>query len=381
MKILTTLLLLLSFTAFLKAQCAPAMDDGKFSQIHAAVSNIQDNNDRTIRDITASNCLTSNQIGLFSILYRQEIEQYNYLLFAKYYSSDPQNYSNLSNRLQNQGLRQQFLAAIAPPPPAQLEPAPVHPQPPVVQLPPPTIPTPLQPIAAPVPHSSLEGYRGRVGCNHPMDAISFEVIKRTLEAESFDNKKLSLFKQLTSGKCMSVAQLKILGAEFRFESSKLDVIKLAMLSTHDLDNFLELDEDFSYASSKSDLSNYFAKNVDRFVTKNAVRNEKEIKMMQGYSGRGCDVPMGSTEYDLVEKLATAESFDSKRTTAVKNAVGSRCLSTEQVEKIAKTFTHDSYLLEFLKYAYTKTFDLDNFGAMESLFSFDSYKRDFKAILK
>lgn len=383
MKILSTLFLSLSFTALLKAQCAPAMDDGKFSQIHAAVANVQDNKDQTIRDVTASNCLTSNQIGLLSTLYSQENERYNYLLFGRFYSSDPQNYGNLSNRLQDQGLRQQFLAAIAPAPPAQVLPPPTVPEQPQVALPLPTVPTPPQaPEVAPAPHSPLEGYRGRIGCSYPMDATSFAAIKKTLDAESFDSKKLSLFKQLTNGKCMSVAQLKLLLDGFGFESSKLDAAKSALGSTHDLDNFLALDAGFVHSSSKSDLSNHFAKNAERLTTKNAYRNEKEIKMMQGYSGRrGCELPMGTSEYDLVQKLAVAESFDAKRTAAVKNAVGNRCLSAEQVEKIAKMFTHDSYRLEFLKYAYTKTFDLDNFGAMESLFSFDSYKRDFRAILK
>ena len=408
MKFLSTLLMVFVCRGFLQAQCTEPMNDNNFSQIHAAVAGMQQGKEQAIRDISSTNCLTSGQIGLFTGLIAGDQARYDYLIFAKPFCSDPQYYSNLGNNIQNLVLRQQFQQQIAPPVVQPLNPQhipnhsnnalaiqqPQQQSQPQLQInesrPQPIIvPSPIQPVvqniqqAQPIYyHSPISGYNGRIGCATPMDEASFISIFNTLEKESFDNKKLERFKQLISGKCVSADQLDKLLASFDFENNKLTAARYALASTHDLDNYLKVKEDFTFGTNQKDLENHFNSNAAQYVSKAAYLKPAETQAASAYTGRrGCNLPMGGIEFANVYKSARNESIDAKRVQLISNSVGARCMSVDQVEQLSKLFSFDNYKLDFMKYAYPKTYDIDNFNRLESLFSFDSYKKDFRAILK
>jgi len=82
-------------------------------------------------------------------------------------------------------------------------------------------------------------------------------IKKSINAASFDNTKVTTAKQILSAKkCFTVTQIKEILVLFSFESSKLEVAKYAFDFCIDKSNYYQVNDVFSFSSSKDDLSNY-----------------------------------------------------------------------------------------------------------------------------
>jgi len=82
-------------------------------------------------------------------------------------------------------------------------------------------------------------------------------IKKSINAASFDNTKITTAKQiLAAKKCFTVAQIKEILQLFSFESSKLEVAKYAYDYCVDKSNYYQVNDVFSFSSSKDDLNKY-----------------------------------------------------------------------------------------------------------------------------
>jgi hypothetical protein len=396
MKFLFSIGLSLFLFLQLNAQCGTALPDDIFSQLHAAVAGLQSGREQTAKDISSSNCLSSNQIGLFTALLANDQEKYNYLTFAKPYCADPKNYINLASHISDARLKKMFQNSVVEQntqnlnqqstvlptqPELQVQPVQTTVQTQNIQTQPVqnqaltiTAPAQLQPQS--VMHSPIKGYSGRVGCENIISDEAFWALEQNLNKQSFESDKISLLKQQLSAYCISTAQLSRVLKMFVHESNKIDAAKFALAYVHDLDNFPNLSGEFGFKSSQQELLNYFNSNSAKFTKKTAV---SESSNYQGT--KGCNAAMSSSEFTNLLKAAKLETFDSKRTETINNSLSQNCLSVDQIEKLAQLYSFDNHKLDFLKIAYGKTFDKDNFGKLESLFSFDSYKRDFNNIMK
>lgn len=389
-----------SFSLFLfsqlAAQCTNALPDDIFSQLHAAVAGLQTGREQTVKDINSNNCLSTNQIGLFAALLSNDQEKYNYLTFAKPFCADPKNYLGLATHINDirlnkmfqdnmaeqnaQSLNQQGTVlqtqAVSPAQPVQ-----TNNQTQIIQTQTvkssstisSTVPVQVQP--QPVLHSPIKGYSGRVGCEITAGDENFASIEQSLSKQSFESDKLSLLKRELPSFCISSAQLRRVLKMFVHESNKLEAAKVGLSYIHDLDNYPSLQDEFTFKSNQQDLLNYFINNAAKLTKKAAVQEKNN------YNGnKGCQQEMSMIEFANLYKTAKNESFDNKRTEIIGKIVDKNCLSVDQTEKLAQLYSFDNYKLDFLKFAYSKTFDLDNFRRLESLFSFDSYKSDFNKIM-
>lgn len=395
MKFLFSATFAILFLSQLNAQCATALPDDIFSQLHAAVAGLQSGREQTAKDISSSNCLSSNQIGLFTALLANDQEKYNYLTFAKSYCADPQNYINLATHINDARLKKMFQNSITeqntqnqnqnntnPPVRTEFTAEPVQLNQATQTLNLQTVNTNISTIptqqlqAQPVIHSPLQGYNGRVGCENLTTDAVFWNLEQKLEKQSFESDKLSLIKQQLPSYCISTAQLKRLLKMFVHESNKIDAAKFSLAYVHDLDNYPNLSEEFGFKSSQQELLNYFNSNSGKFTRKSAF-----VESSNYLGPKGCNAAMSQAEFANLLKAAKLESFESKRTEIINSGLGKNCLSVDQIEKLAQLYSFDNHKLDFLKFAYGKTFDLDNFGRLESMFSFDNYKRDFNNIMK
>lgn len=396
MKFLFSIGLSLFLFLQLNAQCGTALPDDIFSQLHAAVAGLQNGREQTVKDISSTNCLSSNQIGLFTALLANDQEKYNYITFTKPYCADPKNYINLASHISDARLKKMFQNSVVEQNTQNLNQQstvlPTQPELPVqaVQTPVRTqniqtqtvqnqtlvasAPAQLQPQA--VMHSPIKGYIGRVGCENISADDAFWVLEQNLNKQSFESDKISLLKQQLSAYCISTVQLSRVLKMFVHESNKIEAAKFALAYIHDLDNFPNLSEEFGFQSRQKELLNYFNSNSSKFTKKTAI---SESSSYQGT--KGCNAAMSSTEFANLLKAAKLETFDSKRTEGINSGLSQNCLSVDQIEKLAQLYSFDNHKLDFMKIAYGKTFDKDNFGRLESLFSFDSYKRDFNNIMK
>lgn len=103
---------------------------------------------------------------------------------------------------------------------------------------------------------AMPGYTGRVGCGWPMSSTEFADVKKSIEAKSFEDSKMTLAKQVAANRCFTVEQVKGLMALFSFEDSKLDVAKYAYERTYDIDNYYKVNDVFTFESSIDDLNTY-----------------------------------------------------------------------------------------------------------------------------
>lgn len=96
-----------------------------------------------------------------------------------------------------------------------------------------------------------------IGSACSVSETEFESIKSTLLAESFNNTRLTLGKQiLEAKKCFTAAQIQSFVKLYDYESSRLEIAKFAYDYCTDKSNYYLVNDAFSFSSSKTDLTNY-----------------------------------------------------------------------------------------------------------------------------
>lgn len=109
-------------------------------------------------------------------------------------------------------------------------------------------PTPSAPVFEPA---------GPVG-PFAMAPADFEQLKRTIDNAGFESTRLTIFKQALAYNYFTTAQVRDLMNLFWFESSKLDVAKLAYNKTVDPYNYYLVNNEFNFSSSVNALGDYIA---------------------------------------------------------------------------------------------------------------------------
>ena len=81
-------------------------------------------------------------------------------------------------------------------------------------------------------------------------------ILNAIENESFKSDKMMIAQQSTKKKCLSVNQIKMVMDKFTYEDSKLEFAKMAYVNCPNKDDYYQINEAFTYASSKRDLNEF-----------------------------------------------------------------------------------------------------------------------------
>lgn len=74
-------------------------------------------------------------------------------------------------------------------------------------------------------------------------------------------------------------------------------------------------------------------------------------------------------------MASDEAFAEDQRNVIQSSVNTNCLSVEQVGQLASVFTHESDQLSFMKWAFNRTYDIDNFYKLSSQLTFSSSKEE------
>ncbi len=92
----------------------------------------------------------------------------------------------------------------------------------------------------------------------------------------------------------------------------------------------------------------------------------------GYTGRvGCPMPMTEGEFGSALGSISQASFENTKLSTAKQIVNNRCVTAQQVRGIMKTFDFEATRLEFAKFAWSHTYDLDNYYQVNDAFEFDA----------
>ena len=102
----------------------------------------------------------------------------------------------------------------------------------------------------------MPSYSGSTGCAYPMDPGDFDGARRSINAKSFEDSKLTMAKQVTKANCLTADQVKSIMDAFDFESTKLEFAKFAYDYTYDRGNFFKVNDAFDFESSIEELDEY-----------------------------------------------------------------------------------------------------------------------------
>lgn len=99
---------------------------------------------------------------------------------------------------------------------------------------------------------------------------------------------------------------------------------------------------------------------------------QEVVYVEGYNGAvGCPVPMSQGDYASAQNSIKSKSFSDSRMTVAKQIVNSNCLTATQVRGLMDLFDFEDSRLEFAKYAWHRTYDLNNYYKVNDAFEFES----------
>lgn len=97
-----------------------------------------------------------------------------------------------------------------------------------------------------------------------------------------------------------------------------------------------------------------------------------IIYVPGYTGRiGCPMPMSGVEFSDAMNSINKASFESSKLSLAKQIANSKCFTAAQAKTMVEAFDFESSKLDFAKYAYSHTYDIDNYHIVSGAFDFSS----------
>ncbi len=93
-------------------------------------------------------------------------------------------------------------------------------------------------------------------CATPMTARDFEDALKIIRAESFDETRLNIAKQVMANNCLNTSQIVSICNLFSFEKNKLDFAKFAYGYCSEQRNYFRVNQVFNFDASKQELNNY-----------------------------------------------------------------------------------------------------------------------------
>ena len=106
------------------------------------------------------------------------------------------------------------------------------------------------------------------------------------------------------------------------------------------------------------------------------QNQPPPVYVPGYSGRiGCPMPMNPATFSQAKATIAKNSFEDTKLTIAKQVIKSNCLTANQVKEICELFTFEDSKLDFAKYAYRLTYDIENYFIVNQVFTFESSTED------
>lgn len=97
-------------------------------------------------------------------------------------------------------------------------------------------------------------------CYNAMAASDFSSAKKSIESKSFEDKKLTVAKQVLDANCMNTDQVKEVMDLFTFEDNKLNWAKYAYKKTTDPKNYYKINDGFTFEASIDELNEYISSN-------------------------------------------------------------------------------------------------------------------------
>lgn len=147
----------------------------------------------------------------------------------------------------------------------------------------------------------------------------------------------------------------------------------------DVVNFLGLESSespYSYAGDINHGENDNSENYEETDGSSSTESQVNYSLIPSYSGYvNCNSGSLISDIDKLVSSVKNESFADDKLNIIKQATKNKCLRVSDIELILNEFSHSSDKMEFLKWAWDKTYDIDQFFKLSSSLTFSGDKEE------
>ncbi len=126
-------------------------------------------------------------------------------------------------------------------------------------------------------------------------------------------------------------------------------------------------------------TSYTSTTTTTTTTSGGMNTESQVQTapvvyVPGYNGKaGCVPPL--SDVNAIKNAVAEESFSDDKIMVAKQALKGKCMSVQNIITISESFDFEDKKLEFAKFAYNCTYDVDNFYQVNKIFDFSSSKEE------
>ena len=206
-------------------------------------------------------------------------------------------------------------------------------------------------------------------CFEPtLNPMAFQNALESIRKTSFNETKLTIAKQIIQNNCFLIPQVKDLIREFSFEESRLEIAKFAYDFTCDKHNYFQVNEVFQFETTVQQL--------DQFLKTKPAPNATPPPNFQRGGNAVCARPMmNDIAFRQLAQQVKNSTADATRLSLAKQGVSSFCVSAEQVKALASELIQELNRLNFLKYAFSYTYDPQNYIIVHEVLNSNVSKQD------
>lgn len=198
----------------------------------------------------------------------------------------------------------------------------------------------------------------------PMSNQAFSQVLADLEAEAFDNDRISLAELVIDNNYLLADHLRQLLEQFDFKQQKERLAKRAYAKVYDQSNFYQVYAVFDFDDSKEKLRTW-------------VSQQEGNGLNQSFHPE----PMSAANFDRVYRQLEEASLDAEQLPLAKDLVDNNYLYAAQVRAIILLLDFKDSEDHFVQYAYSKTYDQQNYNMVLAALTFSSSKQRLSNWLK
>ena len=231
---------------------------------------------------------------------------------------------------------------------------------------------------------------------NPLSEADFEKMRKEVEEQSFDSKRLIKAKELSDAHYLYVSQIKAILEALSLEGNRLEYAKYAYSTTLDAENYKTLVDNFRMSANKEDLTNFLSKREPPVVPKAAPKTEEKVAINETATKTSSSTttttsskttvttgptPMTDQDFAAAKGKVEKESFESSKVRRVKQISDANYLLSSQVKELLEVLSFESSRLEYSKYAYPKTYDQANYEIVKEGLKHSKSRDELGAFLK
>ena len=220
-----------------------------------------------------------------------------------------------------------------------------------------------------------------------MPANMFRQNLNQLALQPNDQQKLQFSKNILQGSCLLSSQVKDMAMVFGGDYYRFEFCKRAWKHVYDPGNFFDVYDAFGNLSNALRLYDFVNRQeppvvIDPNPTPPGLQTwypDLSYPIALGYRGAtGCNIPLADNDFEVMCKPVVMQKTDAGRKNEALRMASVNCLSLGQVMKLATLFELESNRLAFMKEAFPRVYDLENYSYGTEVFSHVPYKNDWLA---